>query len=90
MPQQAPLGAPQMPGNGLLGAAGGSGLQMAMSLSRNPTPQMAQAIIAQLKQSGNPEAHHFEQALTRAGNSPEIIKNLADVVVQKLSGVGNA
>lgn len=63
-----------------------SGLQMAQQLSQNPTPQMAQQIIAQLHQMGNPEAKQFEQMLGQVMNNPQALKQLADSVVQKLGG----
>lgn len=82
-PQQggllAPMGAqPQ--------AASGGGLQMAQQLSQNPTPQMAQQIIQQLHQMKNPEAQQFEQMIGQVMNDPQALKQLADSVVQKLSG----
>lgn len=69
-------------------AAGGAqnGLRMAQQLAQNPTPQMAQQIIAQLHQMGNPEAKQFEQMLGQVMNDPQALKQLADAVVQKLGG----
>lgn len=90
---------PQQPQTGgLLGAfaggaqpaqAGGNGqsqgLQMAQQLAQNPTPEMAQKIIAQLKASDNPEADQLEQILTQVINDPEKIKQVADFVIDHLS-----
>lgn len=84
------------PQGGLLGAfqpgaqakpqgAASSGLQMAMALAANPTPEMAQKIIAQLKASDNPEADQLEQILTQVINDPEKIKQVADFVIDHLS-----
>ncbi len=66
-----------------------SGMQMAMELSKNPTPQTAQKIIAQLQQIQNPEADKFEAMLMQVANDPAALKQLADSVIQKLGG-GNA
>jgi hypothetical protein len=88
--------APQQ--GGLLGGAGappagtpqdggaGGGLQMAQQLSQNPTPQMAQQIIQQLHQMGNPEAAKFEQMIGQVMNNPQALKHLADTIAQKLGG----
>jgi hypothetical protein len=94
--QQQPQGGGVFAGLGQAGAApaapgapqGGSpqGIQMAMQLAQNPTPQMAQQIIQQLHQMGNPEAKQFEQMLTQVMNNPQALKQLADSVVQKLGG----
>ena len=73
-------GAPQAP------QGGGNGLQMAQQLAQNPTPQVAQQIIAQLHQSGNPEAAQFEQMIQQTGGDPAALKQLADAIVQKLGG----
>ncbi|NHZ97476.1 hypothetical protein [Massilia sp. CCM 8734] len=83
-------------GGGLLGAmsaaapqapqGGGNGLQMAKQLAQNPTPEVAQQIIAQLQQSGNPEAAQFEQMIQKTGGDPAALKQLADAIVQKLRG----
>jgi hypothetical protein len=70
--------APQQPGGG--------GLRMAQQLSQNPTPQMAQQIIAQLHQMGNPEAARFEQMIGQVMNNPQALKHLADTIAQKLGG----
>lgn len=90
MPQSGQGGQPATGGPGLLGVAGGPGLQLAMSLAQNPTQQNAQQIIAQLKRSGNPEADQFERALMAAGGNPAVLKRLAESVIQTLSGGGNA
>ncbi|HEY8027691.1 MAG TPA: hypothetical protein VIF60_24335 [Burkholderiaceae bacterium] len=96
MQQTAQPGQPRQAGQvttggpGLLGVAGGPGLQLAMSLAQNPTQQNAQQIIAQLKRSGNPEADQFERALMAAGGNPTVLKRLAESVIQTLSGGGNA
>lgn len=83
-PQQAPQG-------GLLGAMGGGGggnrdLQMAQQLAQNPTPQVAQQIIQQLRQSGSPEEVQIASALEQAGNDSAALKRIADAAVQALSG----
>lgn len=85
-PQQGGLLGP--PGAPLAAApqAGGGGLQMAQQLSQNPTPQMAQQIIQQLHQMGNPEAAKFEQMIGQVMNNPQALKHLADTIVQKLGG----
>lgn len=62
------------------------GLMLAQMLSANPTPETAQKIIQHLKQVGNPEADKFEQVLSQAGNNPQALKQIADGVIQKLSG----
>lgn len=76
------------PAGGLLGMAGpqSGGLQMAQQLAQNPTPEMAQRIIAQLHGMQNPQAVQFEQMLSGAMNNPQALKQLADAVVQKLGG----
>lgn len=85
-PQQA--AAPQ-PAGGLLGSAGSASpqdIQLATQLSQNPTPQMAQQVVQQLKQSGNPNAGQLEQAFSQAGGDPEFIKHIADTILQKMQG----
>lgn len=68
-------------------APGGAqaGLQMAAQLSQNPTPQMAAQIVQKLKAMGNPEADQFEQALAQTQGDPQLIKQIADAVIQQLS-----
>ena len=88
-PQGGLLGAMAGAGGGQAAAqpqGGGNGLQLAMQLAQNPTPQMAQQIIMQLKQSGNPEAAQFEQAIQQTGGDPELLKQLADAIIAKLGG----
>lgn len=91
--------APQQPQGGLLGgmmvAGGGQpqqggagaaqGLQMAMQLAQNPTPQMAQQILAQMKQAGMPEVDQMAQVFAQAGDDPEALKQIAEAVIQGLS-----
>lgn len=67
-------------------AANPQGAQMATSLSQNPTPQMVQQIIQQLKTSGNPQAAQYEQILGGLGSDPAQIKQFADSMVQHFSG----
>ncbi len=86
--------APQQPQGGLLGGMmaegaapapqGGQSLQMAMQLAQNPSMEMAQQIIAQLKQAGSPEADQLEQILQQTGGDPAKIKQIADAAVQHL------
>lgn len=71
-PQQAPQG-------------GGDGLQMAQQLAQNPTPQMAQQIVAKMRQSGMPEADQMEQIFSQAGGDPQALKQIADAVIASLS-----
>ena len=90
--QQPQAQQPQQPQGGLLAGGpgqapgGGQGLQMAMQLAQNPTMEMAQQIIAQLKQMGNPEAAKFEELIQQTGGDPALLKQLADAIVQKLQG----
>jgi hypothetical protein len=102
MMQQGLLGAmaqpqqPQAQQPGLLGAMGGGApqqggasqqdIQLAMQLAQNPTPQMAQQVVQQLKQAGNPNAAQLEQVLSQAGNDSEFIKHIADLILQKMQG----
>ena len=65
-------------------------IELATALSQNPTPQMVQQVIAQIKKIGSPELPQIEQALSSLGNDPQKIKQFADQMVQKLSGGGNA
>ncbi len=65
---------------------GGQGVQMAMQLAQNPTPEVAQQIVRQLYQMGNPEAKQFDQMIQQAGGDPAVLKQLADAIVQKLGG----
>lgn len=97
--QQPQAQQPQQPG-GLLGGyssqapasaapAGGAspqGLQMAMALAQNPTPQMVQQIITKLHASGNQEAAVIEQHLQQLGDDPGRIKQFADMLVQHIQG----
>jgi len=83
----------QAPQGGLLsgpvgGAAPGAdgSLQMAQQLAQNPTPQMAQQIVQQMRQAGMPEADQIAQALGQMGDDSAAIKQFADQVVQALSG----
>lgn len=90
--------APQQPQGGLLGgmmgAGGGQpqqgdagtaqGLQMAMQLAQNPTPQMAQQILAQMKQAGMPEVDQMTQVFAQAGDDPEALREIANAVIQGL------
>ena len=70
-------------------AGGGSpqGLQMAMALAQNPSPQMVQQIIAKLHATGNPEAGAIEQQMQQLGDDPGRIKQFADMLVQHIQGV---
>ena len=63
-----------------------SGLQMAMQLAQNPTPEMAKQIIQKLQESGNRESGQFEQMISKVIGDPQKLKQLADAIVQKLSG----
>lgn len=85
--------APQM--GGLLGGLGGGapasptqggGLQMAQQLAQNPTPQMAQQIIQQMRQSGMEGTEEIAKILTQVGDDPEAIKQIADAAIKALSG----
>lgn len=81
--------APAAGGAGLLGSMGApasGGLKMAQRLSQSPTPATAQQIIQELHQMKSPEAAQFEQILTQVMNDPQALKQVADSVVQKLSG----
>lgn len=85
---------PQQPQGGLLGAmqqpapqasqGGGDGLQMAQQLAQNPTPQMAQQIVAQMRQAGMPEADQMAQIFSQAGDDPQAIKQIADAVIKSI------
>ena len=88
---------PQQPPGGLLGAmsagapqqapqGGGGGLQMAQQLAQNPTPQMAQQIVAQMRQAGMPEADQMAEIFAKAGDDTQMIKQIAEAVLQSLSG----
>lgn len=68
------------------GAPGAGGLQMAQQLAQNPTPQMAQQVIAQLQQKGTPEAQQISEMLSHVMNNPEQIKEFAQAIIQRLSG----
>jgi hypothetical protein len=85
--------APQQ-GGGLLGAmpqqsqgggTNGRDLQMAQQLLQNPTPEMGQQIVAQMRQAGMPEADQIEQFLTQVGGDTNKIREMAQQVVQALS-----
>lgn len=88
-PQQAQPG-------GLLGSMEGGApqasrpsnedVQMAMRLSQNPTPQMAQQVVQHLKKTGNPNAAQLEQVFSQAGNDAEFIKHIAESILQKMQG----
>lgn len=94
-PMQQPMGGAPM-GGGLLGGmpqqpqAQPHAIELATALSQNPTPQMVQQVIAQIKQIGSPELPQIEQTLNGLGNDPQKIKQFADQMIQKLSGGGNA
>ncbi|CUI03875.1 hypothetical protein BN2497_2527 [Janthinobacterium sp. CG23_2] len=87
--------APQQPQGGLLGAmsaaapqgaqGGADPRQMAQQLAQNPTPQMAQQIVAQMRQAGMPEADQMAQIFSQAGDDPQAIKQIADAVLQSFS-----
>lgn len=66
----------------------GRGIQLATQLAQNPTQQMAQQIIAQLRQSGSPEADQLDQILQKTGGDPVKIKQIAEFVIQHLSAPG--
>lgn len=86
-PQQAAV--PAQPAGGLLGSAGSASpqdIQLATQLSQNPTPQMAQQVVQQLKQSGNPNAAQLEQVFSQAGDDTEFIKHIANSILQKMQG----
>lgn len=83
----------QVPTGGLLGGAqpqapkaGGDPLQLAQALAQNPTPQTAQAVIAQMRSSRMEGADQIAQILQQAGDDPEAIKAIAMAAIQALSG----
>lgn len=100
MPQQGmPQAAPQI--GGLLGSAppqipqaqgmqapsqGGNPMQLLISLSKSPTPQIASQVVAALMQKGTPEAKQMAQALDQMKDSPEAVKKFADGIMQQLGG----
>lgn len=77
---QPPIAAPAA------GGASSQGLQMAMALAQNPSPQMVQQIIAKLHASGNQEAAAIEQQMQQLGNDPGRIKQFADMLLQHIQG----
>lgn len=88
MSQQQPMQGGQfggMPGGQQQAQASG-GLQMAQQLAANPTPEMAQQIIRQMKQSGMEGADEIAQYLMQAGDNPEALKQIADAAIKALSG----
>lgn len=62
------------------------GLQLAMQLLKSPNETTAQRIIETLHQMNNPEARKFEKLLSSAQGRPEILKKMAESVIQQLSG----
>lgn len=60
-------------------------LAMAMQLVANPTPQMAQQIIAQMQKSGMEGADQLSQILAQVGDDPAAIKQVAEAAVKALS-----
>lgn len=88
MPQQ------MQQGGGLLGGGampqqaqgGGNELKYAQALSQNPTPELAMQIVQALKKEGDPSGDELEQILQQIGDNPQQIKQLADAVIQELSG----
>jgi hypothetical protein len=98
MGAQAPQGIPQ---GGLLARATPPGappqqqgqdepMQMLMSLSQNPSPEIAKSIIMKLQSDQSPGAAQFVQVLTQAMNDPTMLKQIADVGLQKMSGAQSA
>lgn len=87
---------------GLLGGMGGGmqqqpqagdptkGLQLAMALSKNPTPDVARQVINIMHQSGSPQAEGFATQISQIVNDPQALKQLADSVIQRISGGMNA
>ena len=63
----------------------GNGMQMAMALYQNPTQEVADGIIAQLKASQNPDAAQLEQIIGAAGGDPEKLKMIAEKVMELMS-----
>lgn len=82
-----PQGQPQQ-GQDLQSLQGGGAdpRQLMAMLAQNPTPQMAQQIAQVLQGLGNPDAAQFAQQLMQVANDPESLKQMADMVMQKLSG----
>jgi len=62
-------------------------LQMALMLSKSPTPQTAQQVIAAFKQSGNPNADKLEQMIQSVSSNPQQLKAMADFVIQSTGGI---
>lgn len=61
-------------------------LQLAQALAQNPTPQTAQAVIAQMRSAGMEGADQIAQILQQAGDDPEAIREIAMAALQALSG----
>ncbi|MFZ6743499.1 hypothetical protein ACO0LC_09765 [Undibacterium sp. JH2W] len=63
-----------------------NGLQLALQLMQSPNAKTAQGIIETLHKMQNPEAKKFEKLLSAAQGNPEILKKMAESVIQQLSG----
>lgn len=63
-------------------------IQLASKLSQNPTLQTAQQIVAQLHQMQIEGADQIAQIIQQIGDDPQALKQVADAVIQQMSGGG--
>jgi hypothetical protein len=75
---------PQAPQGGQGGQ--GQGLALAQQLAANPTFDNAMQVIGKLKEMGRPEAAQFEAAILAIGDDPAAIKDMAEKVIQHITG----